>query len=213
MAKILGSKCKLCRRSGEKLFLKGDRCATPKCAMIRKPYAPGIHGNKGAGRKKAMSEYGQQLSQKQKVKKLYGISEKQLRKHFAEAKKSKGVLGDNLILRLETRIDNVIYRLKLADSRAQARQIISHKLLLLNGRSFNIPSAKVKVGDVLRVKEAKKENSYFKNLQAILKKNSEVPSWLSLDPTILEGKILANPSKDDVGVNFDVRGIIEFYSR
>lgn len=212
MAKILDSKCKLCRRAGEKLFLKGDRCGTPKCAFIKKPYAPGVHGNSGSRR--GLSEYGQQLAQKQKIRKIYGLSERQLRKHIADANKTKGVLGDNIIARLEMRLDNVVYRLKMAESRAQSRELITHKHFLLNGRSFNIPSACVKIGDVIAVKPQKMEKKkHFKELQAILKKNSDVPGWISLDPVKMEGKVLSKPTKDEVGINIDIQGVIEFYSR
>jgi len=211
MAKNLNSKCKLCRRSGEKLFLKGDRCGTPKCALVKKPYAPGMHGN--SGYRKGLSEYGKQLAQKQKIRRIYGVSERQLRKHISDSKKIKGVLGDNIIARLEMRMDNVIFRFKLASSRAQAREMVSHKHFMLNGRSFNIPSGCVKVGDVIAVKSQKAKKKYFKELQAILKKNSDVPKWLSLDPVKLEGKILSRPVKDEIGVDVDIQGVIEFYSR
>jgi small subunit ribosomal protein S4 len=211
MAKNLDSKCKLCRRAGEKLFLKGDRCGTPKCALVKKPYAPGAHGNSGS--KRGLSEYGKQLAQKQKIRRIYGISERQLRKHIADAKQDKGVLGDNIIARLEMRMDNVIYRLKLADSRAQARELVAHKHFNLNGRSFNIPSGLVKIGDVINVKDQKIGNKYFKELQAILKKNNEVPQWLSLDPVKMEGKVLGRPTKDEIGVDVDIQGVIEYYSR
>jgi len=211
MAKNLDSKCKLCRRAGEKLFLKGDRCGTPKCALVKKPYAPGVHGNSGSRR--GLSEYGKQLAQKQKIRRIYGVSERQLRKHIADARQTKGVLGDNIIARLEMRMDNVIYRLKLADSRAQARELVTHKHFNLNGRSFNIPSGLVKIGDVIKVKDQKIGNKYFKELQAILKKNNEVPQWLSLDPVKMEGKVLGRPTKDEIGVDVDIQGVIEYYSR
>lgn len=211
MAKNLASKCKLCRRAGEKLFLKGDRCGTPKCAVVKKPYPPGIHGNSGARR--GFSEYGKQLSQKQKIRRIYGISERQLRKHFSDAKKMKGVLGENIIARLEMRLDNFIYRLKLAQSRAQAREMITHKIFFLNGRSFNIPSACLKVGDAIAVKSKKLETKHFKELQAIFKKNCDVPGWASFDPEKMEGKVLSRPTKDDIGIVVDIQGVIEFYSR
>ena len=211
MAKNLDSKCKLCRRAGEKLFLKGDRCGTPKCAVVKKPYPPGIHGNTGSTR--GLSEYGKQLAQKQKIRRIYGISERQLRKHISDARKVKGVLGDNIIAKLESRMDNIIYRLKLAPSRAQARELVSHKHFLLNGRSFNIPSGYVKIGDVITVKTQKAQKRYFKELQAILKKNSDVPGWISLDPVKLEGKILSKPTRDEIGIDVDIQGVIEFYSR
>lgn len=211
MAKLSGSKCKLCRRAGEKLFLKGQRCATPKCAVVRKPYAPGVHG-KTSGRRKS-SEFGKQLSEKQKVKRVFGISERQLRHHFSQAQKSKGVLGDNLITRLEMRFDNIVFRLGMGDSRALARQLVSHSMFTVNGKILNIPSAELKVGDVIRVKEQKMGNKHFKEIQAILKKNSSVAAWLSVDPEKMEAKILANPNVGDLGTNLDPKMVIEFYSR
>lgn len=212
MAKQLDSKCKLCRRTGEKLFLKGERCGSPKCAMVRKPYAPGMHGNtKGPGR--GMSEFGKQLAEKQKAKRMYGISEKQFRKHLAEASKQKGVVGDNLLARLEMRLDNVIYRMGIALSRAQARQLVSHSIFHVNGKNLNIPSAQLKAGDEISVKEQKLGSSYMKELQAVLKKKHETPSWLSLDPKTMTGKVISNPPKEDLGVGIDTHLVIEFYSR
>ncbi len=211
MAKITGSKCKLCRRAGEKLFLKGDRCATPKCALVRKAYGPGMHGPKGEGR--GLSEFGSQLKEKQKLKRSYGLSERQFVKHLKEAQSKKGVVGDNLMTRLEMRLDNVVYRLGLATSRSQARQMVSHKMCLVNGRGLNVPSAEIKVGDEIQVKESKAQNAYFKQLQAVLKKGHNTPKWFSLDPETLTGKVLSSPSREDMGSGFDLASVIEFYSR
>lgn len=211
MAKISGSKCKLCRRAGEKLFLKGERCATPKCAIVRKPYAPGAHG-KTSGRRK-ISEFGKQLLEKQKVKRVFGISESQLRHHFSQAQKRKGVLGDNLITRLEMRLDNVVFRLGLADSRSQARQLVSHNMFTVNGKILNIPSAELKVGDVVNIKEQKSQKKYFKEIQAVLKKNPAVAPWLSIDPEKMEAKVVSRPNVEDMGANLDPKMVIEFYSR
>ena len=206
------SKCKLCRRAGEKLFLKGDRCASPKCAVVRKPYAPGMHGGTGKFTK-GLSEFGKQLAEKQKVKRLYGVSEKQFRKHLAEAQKQKGVAGENLLTRLEMRLDNVIYRLGLAVSRAQARQLVGHSLFLVNGRTLNIPSAKVRVGDEITVKENKLAKTYMKELQAVLKKKHESPAWVTLDPQTMTGKVLSSPAKEEINAGLDLHLVIEFYSR
>ncbi|HHX58710.1 MAG TPA: 30S ribosomal protein S4 [Candidatus Moranbacteria bacterium] len=211
MAKNLGSKCKLCRRAGEKLFLKGDRCATPKCALVRKAYKPGMHGPKGEGR--GLSDYGSQLKEKQKLKRSYGLSEQQFRKHLVEAQSKQGVVGDNLMSRLEMRLDNVVYRLGFASSRSQARQMVSHKAFLLNGRSLNIPSAEVKVGDEIQVKKHKADRKYFKDLQLVLKGGANIPKWLSLDPAELKGKVLSNPTREEIGLGFDLASVIEFYSR
>jgi small subunit ribosomal protein S4 len=204
------AKCRLCRRAGEKLFLKGDRCLSPKCAMIKRNYPPGIHGTKGA---KSLTEYGKQLNQKQKVRRMYGITEKQFRKHLAEAVKQKGVAGDNLIARLETRLDNVIYRLGLASSRANARNLVNHGHFKVNGRSLDIPSAYVKIGDEVEVKETKQEKKYFLNRQTLMKKNLSTPGWLSFDPKTMKGKILAIPNRKDIDVSIDIQEVVEFYSR
>ncbi len=211
MAKISGSKCKLCRRAGEKLFLKGDRCVSTKCAIVKKPYAPGMHA-KEQGRR-GVSEYGKQLSQKQKAKRVYGISEQQLRKHFQESKKGKGLLGDNLVARLEMRLDNVVFQLKFAATRALARQLVSHGHFLVNGKKCNIPSRLIKIGDTVSLKKIKAEKAYFKNLKMILKKDSDVPGWLLLDTDKMEGKIQAKPDKHAMEKTIDTQSIIEFYSR
>ncbi|MDZ7611516.1 MAG: 30S ribosomal protein S4 [Candidatus Moranbacteria bacterium] len=205
------SKCKLCRRAGEKLFLKGEKCATPKCPVVRKPYAPGVHG--GKGRQKSLSEYGKQLLQKQKVRRIYGVSEKQFRKHLKEATSKKGVAGDNLVGRLELRLDNVVFRLGLADSRARARQIVKHGHFIINGKKLDIPSACLKVGDEISIKQTKLEKKYFADKKMILGKNAGTPSWLSLDPKKMTGKILAAPVKDETEVSVDMQEVVEFYSR
>ena len=211
MARNISSKCKLCRRTGEKLFLKGDRCVSPKCAMARKPYVPGVHGNNGA--KRSLSEYGKQLMQKQKIRRMYGISEKQFRKHLEDAKKGTGVVGDNLISILEMRLDNVIYRLGIANSRSQARQIVGHGHFFVNGKNLDVASASLRIGDVVSVKDGKKEKNYFKDIQPILKKKGGIPGWLDFDAGKMEGKILSKPTRDEIGVNIDVQGVIDFYSR
>jgi len=211
MAKIQGSKCKLCRRAGEKLFLKGERCASPKCALVRKSYPPGVHGKSGGV--KGLSEFGKQLKEKQKLKRIYGISERQLRRYLEIARKKRGVLGDNLLTVLENRLDNIVYRLGMADSRTQARQLVSHSLFQVNGRPLNIPSALLKIGDVVAVKDTKKEKKYFKELQAVLKKDLPKISWLDFNPEKMEGKVVANPNKDEIGFKVDMAMVIEFYSR
>jgi len=210
MARNLDSKCKLCRRAGEKLFLKGDRCASPKCAVIRKAYPPGMHGK---AMRRGLSEFGKQLAQKQKIKRIFGVSERQFRKHFEEAKKKKGVLGNDLVETLETRLDNVIYRLGLASSRSQARQLVSHGNFLVNGKSLNIPSAKLKIGDKIKLKEQKKGKKYWKDLQLVLEKGAKHPQWLSLDPKKMEAEIVGKPTIEEAGLEVDLQAVIEFYSR
>ncbi len=210
MAKDSNSKCKLCRRAGEKLFLKGDRCLTPKCAVTRKPYVPGMHGPKG---QRGLSEFGKQLAEKQKLKRLYGLSERQLRRHLGNAQKQKGVVGDNLILELESRFDNIIYRLGIASSRAQARQLVSHSMFTVGDKVLNVPSAKIKVGQEIQVKEGKMEKTYMKELRSIMKKKQETPSWLSLDPKNMQAKVLSKPTKEEAISDVDLAAVLEFYSR
>ena len=210
MAKNLDSKCKLCRRAGEKLFLKGDRCLSPKCAMVRRPYLPGIHGQSP---KRGGNEFGRQLAMKQKLKRLYGVMERQFRHHFDEARKETGVTGDHLLSRLERRLDNVVYRLGFAASRAQAKQLVGHKMFEVNGKRLNISSCEMKVGDVIILKQIKKDKIFFKTQIELLKEKKDVPHWLALDIEKLEGRVLSMPTRDDVGVNVDPQMIVEYYSK
>ena len=207
MAKYTGSDCRLCRREGAKLFLKGERCYSPKCAMMRYPAVPGQHG---AGRKK-VSEYGLQLREKQKTKRMYGLLEKQFRKTYHTAAKMKGQTGDNLLSLLERRLDNVVYRLGLGASRAQARQIVNHAHITVNGKTVNIPSYSVQLGDVIAVKESKKNKPYFKTLAESKKLN--LPKWLEYNEEKMEGKVIALPEKDDLEVTIAENMIVELYSK
>ena len=209
MARIL-DKCKLCRRAGEKLFLKGDRCISPKCAMVRKPSVPGVHGKRVS---RGLSEFGRQLAMKQKIKRIYGVMEKQFRHHFEEAAKRSGVTGDLLMGRLEMRLDNAVYRLGFAPSRALARQLVSHGSFSVNGRALDVPSAEVSVGDVIAVAATKKDKTYFKNQLEILKNKKDVPTWLELDAQKLAGKVVSLPKRDDVGIGVDPQMVVEFYSK
>ncbi|MEK9151601.1 MAG: 30S ribosomal protein S4 [Patescibacteria group bacterium] len=210
MPNNIDSKCKLCRRAGEKLFLKGDRCLSPKCAMVRRPYAPGIHGHNPS---RGGSEFGRQLAMKQKIKRLYGVMERQFRHHFDEVRKSPGITGDQLLSRLERRLDNVVYRLGFAVSRAQAKQLVSHKMFEVNGKRMNIPSFEVRAGDMIVLKQNKKGKQFFKNQEEILKNKKDVPHWLALDADKLTGKVLAMPAREDVGVRVDAQMVVEYYSR
>jgi len=203
------SACKKCRRAGQKLFLKGERCFTPKCAMVKKPYVPGIHGKK---RRRGLSEYGSQLAEKQKLRRIYGVNERQLNKYFKEASKAKGATTEILLTKLETRIDNVIFRLGLAESRAKARQIVSHGHILLNDRKVDIPSIQVKKGDVIKIKKSSLNKGLFKNLETRLKKYNP-PSWLSLDKKDWQATILALPSKEETEVPLELQMVVEYYSR
>lgn len=209
MAKMT-DKCRLCRRAGEKLFLKGERCFSQKCAMVRRPTPPGAHGAKKV---RSASEFGRQLAMKQKIKRIYGVMERQFRHHFQDAQKRHGVVGNELMGRLERRLDNAVYRLGFAPSRALARQLVSHKSFLVNGRRADIPSFEVKVGDVIAVKMAKRGNVYFKNLAETIVNKKDVPAWLSLDAAALEGKVTGLPSRNDVEVNVDPQMVVEYYSK
>lgn len=210
MANNIDSKCKLCRRAGEKLFLKGDRCLSPKCAIVRRPYAPGIHGHNPT---RGGSEFGRQLAMKQKIKRLYGVMERQFRHHFDEVRNIPGITGDQLLSRLERRMDNVVYRFGFAPSRATAAQLVSHKMFELNGKRMNIPSVEIKVGDVITVKTNKKEKIYFKNLMEQLSNKKDVPHWLVLDAEKMEGKVVSLPTREDVGVYVDAQMVVEYYSK
>lgn len=210
MARNLDSKCKKCRRAGEKLFLKGDRCYSPKCAMIRKPYPPGMHGKRFS---RGQSEYGKQLSMKQKIKRIYGIMENQFRKHFQEVRKKKGVLGDMFLARLEMRLDNIIYRIGLSSSRSLARQLVNHGSIKVNGRKVDIPSYEVKVGDVISVSESGKSKNYFKNQLQVLKNKKNFPSWINFDNSTMEAKIKSIPKREDIDANVDAQLVVEYYSR
>lgn len=206
---ILDSKCKKCRRVGQKLFLKGERCFSQKCAMIRKPYIPGLHGK---SRRKGISEYGQQLIEKQKVRHVYGISEKQFKNYFKKIVGQKGNKEELLVNKLESRLDNIVFRLGWAQSRALARQLVNHGHILVNQRKVDIPSYQVKKGDVIQIKEKSKKLIPFRDLKTTLKKY-EVPAWLSLDKQKLIGKIINQLKTADIGKVGEIGMIIEYYSR
>ncbi|HMN19630.1 MAG TPA: 30S ribosomal protein S4 [Candidatus Moranbacteria bacterium] len=210
MARDLNSKCKKCRRAGEKLFLKGDRCASPKCAMVRRPYAPGAHGKSMS---RSQSEYGKQLAMKQRIKRIYGVLERQFRKHFEDVRNKPGVIGDLLIARLEMRLDNVVRRMGYASSPSLARQMVSHGMFTVNGKRMTIPSCEVKVGDVIAPNPLKKDGPLFTNQAQILKNKKDFPSWIQFDAEALSGKVVAKPSRADVGVKVDPQMVVEFYSR
>jgi small subunit ribosomal protein S4 len=210
MARSIDAKCRKCRRAGEKLFLKGDRCNSAKCGVVRRAYAPGAHGKKMV---KGKSEYGTQLAVKQKIKRIYGVLEKQFRKHFDDVKTKPGVVGDLLLARLEKRMDNVVYRIGFASSRAQARQLVTHGLISLNGKKMNIPSAAVRIGDVISINSYRKNKNYFKNLEQAIKNKKDFPAWISFDAQKLEGKVTNEPTRDDVGINVDAQVVVEYYSR
>ncbi len=208
MARYTGPVCRICRRQGLKLFLKGERCFGPKCAIERRNYPPGDHGQ----RRRKLSEYANQLKEKQKARAIYGVLERQFRKHFEEAERRPGVTGANLLRVLETRLDNVVYRLGFADSRKQARQLVRHGHFSLNGRLTNIPSALVKPGDVVAVMPKSRESEYFKIVQEGLTRK-DVPQWLELDATAMSGRVLNLPGREAIEVSVNEQLVVEFYSR
>lgn len=211
MARYRGPVCKLCRREGQKLFLKGERCFASKCAMERRPYPAGVHGKRRQFRRR-VSEYGTQLREKQKAKRIYGVFERQFRRYFEEAERRPGLTGLNLLKMLETRLDNVVYRLGLASSRAQARQLVRHGHFSVNGRKTNIPSYLVRPGDEIAVRERSKEMAYFRDVVQRLGERP-LPEWLSLDEETLSGRVLAFPSRDDVEIPLSEQLIVGYYSR
>ncbi len=213
MARYRGSVCRLCRREGMKLYLKGERCYSPKCSFERRPYPPGIHGQAMRFRRKA-SDYALQLREKQKVKRIYGVMERQFRRYFEEASRRKGLTGTTLLQILETRLDNVVYRLGLADSRAQARQLVRHGHIEVNGRKVNIPSYRVKPGDVIRVRDKSRKNAFFRARAELLAEGTKtVPDWLELDVNNLAGRVLALPQRHHIDLDISEQLIVEFYSR
>ena len=209
MARYKDESCRVCRREGEKLFLKGSRCYTDKCAITRRAYGPGQHGQK----RKKQSEYGMQLREKQKAKAFYGVLESQFRKYFEEASRSKEVTGLKLLQILESRLDNVVYRLGLATSRAQARQIVRHGHITVNGGKVNIPSYLTKVGDVITVKEADRNSDQFKAIVEATENGRPVPTWLESDLGNRNGKVVALPSRDEIDLSVQEHLIVELYSK
>ena len=209
MARYRGSVCKICRREGEKLYLKGERCYTDKCPVERRPYAPGQHGKDRRGKP---SEYGIQLREKQKVKSIYGILERQNRRYFKMATKMPGIAGENYLQLLERRLDNVVYRLGFATSRNEARQFVLHGHIQVNGRKVNIPSYLVDVEDTITVKEGSSKLPRFKEVFEI-NADLKVPEWLSVDMEKAEGRVLALPTRDDIDYPVEENLIVEFYSR
>lgn len=208
MARYCGSVCRLCRRENQKLFLKGDRCNTEKCGFERRGYPPGQHGQ---GRIK-FSEYGLQLREKQKIKRIYGLVEKQFRNLFEDAERQKGVTGSNLLTMLERRLDNVAYRSGFANSRAEARQLVRHGHFVVNGRRVNIPSFQVGKGDVIQITEKSKGVARIQGaLEGV--KRREIPQWLELDAASMAAKVRDLPSRDDITAPMEERLVVELYSK
>jgi len=212
LARYTGPVCRLCRREGEKLFLKGSRCLTQKCAFERRAYVPGERGREKRFRRGRASDYLMQLREKQKARRIYGVMERQFSQYFVRAEKRSGLTGANLLTILESRLDNVVYRLGMASSRAQARQLVSHGHVMLNGRKTNVPSALVKAGDAISVRPESMQRTYFKVLRQDLD-DRQVPRWLSLDAGNLSAQVLNLPVRDDIDVSLNEQLIIEYYSR
>lgn len=208
MARTIEPDCRQCRREGCKLFLKGERCTSKKCAMERRPVIPGQHGN--SKRRVAFSEYGTQLREKQKVKRMYGILEKQCREYYDRANKMQGVTGENMLQLIERRLDNVVYRMGIGASRKQARQIVNHGLITVNWKRVNIASYQVKAGDQVAIKENKQGNEMFKSLRG---SKVVMPKWVEFDTNTFVGKIVTLPSREDVDADIKEQLIVELYSR
>lgn len=211
MARYRDSVCKQCRREGTKLFLKGSRCLSPKCALERRAFPPGDHGRQAQFRRQ-VSDYGQQLREKQRLRRIYGVLERQFRRYFELADRMRGQTGANLLSILERRLDNVVYRMGLAESRAQARQLVAHGHIDLNGRKTLAPSALVSVGDEVRVRERSIRNTYFAELREVLEHQS-VPSWLSMRPAEMAASVIALPSREHVDISVNEQLVVEYYSR
>jgi len=211
MARYTDAVCKLCRREGMKLFLKGDRCFT-KCPLEKKSYPPGQHGPTRRARRK-VSDYGRQLREKQKVRRIYGVYERQFRRYFRQAVQAKGMTGTALLQLLERRLDNVVYRMGLASSRAQARQLVTHGHIMVNGHKVDIASYSVRPGDVITVKERSRKSPYFKELAEDFGKKQTPPKWLSVNPDDMTATVVALPEREDIDITINEQLIVEFYSR
>lgn len=206
MARYTGPSCRQCRREGEKLFLKGDRCYTDKCALTRRGTPPGQHG----ARRTKLSDFGIQLREKQKVKRAYGLIENQFRQTYERAERQAGITGENLLRLLELRFDNVVFRMGLAHSRKEARQLVTHGHFTINGKKADIPSMTLNVGDIVAVKEKSLSSEKFKGL---IEKAATAPKWIQADIEKLAGKVIALPEREDIDLPIDERLIIELYSK
>lgn len=209
MARDTGSSCRLCRRENLKLFLKGDRCYGDKCAFERRPYPPGQHGQRRGGK---LSDYRLQLREKQKVKRIYGVLEKQFRRYYYRAEKQKGITGTNLLILLECRLDNVVYRMGFASSRKQARQLISHNHFLVADKKVNIPSYQVKVGDVVQVREgSQKVPAFSEALETVVRRG--IPEWMEVEKENFRGTLKALPNREELTMPIQEQLIVELYSK
>jgi small subunit ribosomal protein S4 len=211
MARHTDPVCKICRREGEKLFLKGERCFTPKCAFERRSYPPGEHG-RFSGRPSRQSDYSRQLRGKQKAKRIYGVLERQFRRYFRDAQQRKGLTGLNLLQILESRLDNVVYRLGFASSRSQARQLVNHGHFNVNGQRNDVPSTILNPGDTIAVREHSKQRTYFKTLKQA-EETRTPPAWVEANLNNLSGRVIRLPERAEIDGNLNEQLIVEFYSR
>ena len=209
MARYVDSACRLCRRENLKLFLKGDRCFTDKCGFERRSYAPGQHGQRRGGK---ISDYGIQLREKQKVKRIYGMLEKQFRRYYSRAERQKGITGTNLLVLLERRLDNIVYRTGFAASRNQARQLVRHSHFTVNGRKVNIPSYQVKIGDVIEVKEISRKITAISDAMETFVRR-EMPTWLDVDGGNFRATVKAFPNREELTMPVNEQLIVELYSK
>ncbi|HUS84841.1 MAG TPA: 30S ribosomal protein S4 [Anaerolineales bacterium] len=212
MARYIGPVCKLCRREGEKLFLKGQRCFTPKCSFERRGYPPGEHGRDAQWRRRRVSDYSRQLREKQKTRRIYGVTERQFRRYYRTAVKQRGLTGENLLKMLECRLDNVVFRLGYSESRTHARMLVTHGHFNVNGRRTDVPSMIVQPGDSIEVREGSQKRTFFKGL-ADLAKPKTIPAWLERDLSVLSGKMLVAPERMDIDASLNDQLIVEYYSR
>ena len=213
MARYTGPVCKLCRREGEKLYLKGARCLSPKCAVERRSYPPGQHGRDAQFRRGRGSDYALQLREKQKARRIYGVLERQFRRYFREALQRPGLTGSNLLSILETRLDNVVYRLGWADSRNHARQLVQHGHIAVNGRRTNVPSYLVRPGEEITIREGSRSRTYFKELAAYVADRPPAPEWLGVNMGEVKGTIIRLPERRDIDIPMNEQLIVEYYSR
>ena len=212
MAKYIGPVCKLCRREGEKLFLKGERCFSPKCSFDKRDYAPGQHGRNMSRRKKRESDYGRQLRAKQRARRVYGVFERQFSRYYKVALQRRGLTGLNLLQILESRLDNVVYRMGFASSRSEARLMVTHGHFIVNGRRTDIPSMLLKDGDEISVREGSRKLTYFKALGDLVEKRNS-PAWLERDAKTLAGKVGRLPERAEIDGSLNEQLIVEYYSR
>ena len=212
MARELRPSCKLCRREGEKLFLKGERCFTQKCALERRAYPPGQHGSDQQFRRRRPSAYGMQFREKQKLRRMYGVLERQFRRYYEMAVRREGMTGTNLLVLLERRLDNVVYRMGFANSRDQARQLVRHGIFTLNGRRVNVPSMQVRENDVIEVREASRKVPVIQEAQEVIARRG-CPAWLEVDGAAFKGSVKALPGREDITFPINEQLIVELYSK